>query len=203
MTSIRGDLLQILKEANAVLKVNIPLIRDNGSIEFIPAFRSQHKHHYLPTKGGTRYSLDVDVEECEALSLLMTIKCAVVDLPFGGGKGGIKFDKKNYSKREVETLTRKYTLELAKRGFLGAHIDCPGPDLGTGTDEMGWMMDTYEAYYGHTDINAMACCTGKPIEFGGIEGRTESTGLGVFYVIREILEEHENLLKSYSISTGI
>jgi len=143
----------------------------------------------LPTKGGTRYSMDVDVEECEALSLLMTIKCAIVDLPFGGGKGGLKINKSDYSKREIETLTRKYTLELAKRGFLGAHIDVPGPDLGTGIDEMGWMMDTYEAYYGHTDINATACCTGKPIEFGGIDGRTESTGLGVYYVTREILEE--------------
>jgi glutamate dehydrogenase (NAD(P)+) len=97
MTTIRPDLLTVIKEANAVLKVMLPLVRDNGEIEFIPAYRAQHKHHYLPTKGGTRYAPEVDVEECEALALLMSIKCCVVDLPYGGAKGGIKINPKNYS----------------------------------------------------------------------------------------------------------
>lgn len=98
-------------------------------------------------------------------------------------------------------MTRKYTLELAKKGFIGAHVDVPGPDLGTGPQIMEWMKDTYEAYYGQTDINAVACCTGKPIEFGGIEGRTESTGLGVFYSISRLMER-EDLLKKYGITKG-
>lgn len=200
-TNIRRDILNIIKGADCLLKVMIPLVRDNGSIEFIPGYRCQHKHIHLPTKGGTRYAPEVDVEECEALACLMTVKCAIVDLPFSGAKGGVKINPHKYSKRELETITRKYTLELAKKGFIGAHVDVPGPDLGTGPQIMEWMKDTYEAYYGHSDINALACCTGKPADFGGIEGRTESTGLGVFYAISRIMER-EDLLKKYGITKG-
>ena len=200
-TNIRPDILNIIKGADCLLKVMIPLVRDNGAIEFIPGFRCQHKHIHLPTKGGTRYAPEVDVEECEALACLMTIKCAIVDLPFSGAKGGVKINPHKYSKRELETITRKYTLELAKKGFIGAHVDVPGPDLGTGPQIMEWMKDTYEAYYGHSDINALACCTGKPTDFGGIEGRTESTGLGVYYAINRIMER-EDLLKKYGVTRG-
>ena len=201
LTNIRADLVPILKEADTVLKVMIPLVRDNGSIEFIPGFRAQHKHHYLPTKGGTRYSEHVDIEECEALACLMTIKCAVVDLPYGGAKGGVKFNPSKYSLREREAITRKYTLELAKKGFIGAQIDVPGPDVGTGANEMGWMQNTYENYYGHIDINSLAVCTGKPLEFGGIDGRVESTGLGVFYATRELLND-QYLMRKYGLTKG-
>jgi glutamate dehydrogenase (NAD(P)+) len=102
----------------------------------------------------------------------MTLKCAVVDIPYGGAKGGICFNPRKYSEREVESLTRKYALELAKKGFIGAAIDVPGPDLGTGEREMSWMKDTYQSYYGHKDINALGCVTGKAVKQGGIRGRT-------------------------------
>jgi len=119
----------------------------------------------------------------------MTVKNAILDLPYGGGKGGIRINPKKYSKREIESLMRRYTLELAKKNFIGAAIDVPGPDLGTGEREMTWMKDTYNIYYGHKDINAVGCVTGKSVNVGGIDGRTESTGLGVFYALREILND--------------
>jgi glutamate dehydrogenase (NAD(P)+) len=197
-TNIPSDKLELYKQCDVVIKMRLPLIRDNGTIEFIPAYRAQHKHHRLPVKGGTRYSDHIDLQEVEALSSLMTLKCAVVELPYGGAKGGIKINPRNYSPREIEDLTRRYTLELAKKGFIGAAIDVPGPDMGTGAREMAWMKDTYMVFYGHTDINATACCTGKPISQGGINGRVESTGLGVFFAVREFLKD-EALLKSYGI----
>lgn len=125
------------------MKFTIPLVRDDGEIESVTAYRAQHKMHRLPVKGGTRYSNAINISEVEALACLMTLKCAVVNLPFGGAKGGIKFNPKDYSAREIESLTRRYTLELAKKGFIGAQIDVPGPDLGTGEREMSWMKDTY------------------------------------------------------------
>jgi len=197
-TNIPQDKLELYKQCDVVIKMRLPLIRDNGKIEFIPAYRAQHKHHRLPVKGGTRYSDHIDLQEVEALSSLMTLKCAVVELPYGGAKGGIKINPRNYSAREIEDLTRRYTLELAKKGFIGAAIDVPGPDMGTGAREMAWMKDTYMAFYGHTDINATACCTGKPISQGGINGRVESTGLGVFFAVREFLKDAE-LLGKYGI----
>jgi glutamate dehydrogenase (NAD(P)+) len=185
-TNISPDMLELYKNCNTVLKVQFPLVRDNGKIEFIAAYRAQHKHYKLPTKGGTRYAPTVDVQEVEALSCLMTLKCAVVDLPYGGAKGGIRIDPRHYSVRELESITRRYTLELAKKGFIGAGIDVPGPDLGTGTREMSWMKDTYKTFFGQNDINCEACCTGKALSQGGITGRTESTGLGVYYAVREL-----------------
>lgn len=200
-TNIPQDKLELYKQCDVVIKMRLPLIRDNGTIEFIPAYRAQHKHHRLPVKGGTRYSDHIDLQEVEALSSLMTLKCAVVELPYGGAKGGIKINPRNYSAREIEDLTRRYTLELAKKGFIGAAIDVPGPDMGTGAREMAWMKDTYMVFYGHSDINATACCTGKPISQGGINGRVESTGLGVYFAVREFLKDAE-LLGKYGISTG-
>ena len=197
-TTVPKDKLEIYKQCNAVLKVRLPLIRDSGKMEFIPAYRAQHKHHRVPVKGGTRYSEHIDLQEVEALSCLMTLKCAVVELPYGGGKGGIKIDPTKYSPRELEDLTRRYTLELARKNFIGAAIDVPGPDMGTGAREMSWMKDTYSVFYGHNDINATACVTGKPLSQGGIKGRVESTGLGVYFAIREFLK-NEDLLKKYGI----
>lgn len=197
-TNIPQDKLELYKQCDVVIKMRLPLIRDDGTIEFIPAYRAQHKHHRLPVKGGTRYSDHIDLQEVEALSSLMTLKCAVVELPYGGAKGGIKINPRNYSAREIEDLTRRYTLELAKKGFIGAAIDVPGPDMGTGTREMAWMKDTYMVFYGHNDINAVACCTGKPLSQGGIAGRTESTGLGVYYALREFLKDKE-LLNAHGV----
>ena len=126
----------------------------------------------------------------------MTFKNAVLELPYGGAKGGLKINPKNYSKREIETLMRRFTIELAKKNFIGAAIDVPGPDLGTGEREMSWMKDAYSKFAGHLDINASGCVTGKAINQGGIPGRTESTGLGVFYATREILEDTEFCLQN-------
>lgn len=202
LTNVRKDLLKVIKEVDTSIKLHIPLVRDNGKVEMVSAFRAQHKHHLLPTKGGIRYHQDVDLEEVEALATLMTIKCAVADLPYGGAKGAIKINARKYSVRELESLTRKFTTELAKRGFIGPQIDVPGPDVGTSTREMDWMRDQYEKMVGHTDLNFSGVCTGKTIEFGGIEGRTESTGLGVFYAIREAIN-NKGLMEKIGLATGL
>ena len=187
-TNISPDRIELLKVPNVTLKLNLPILMDNGKIKMIEAYRCQHKHHRTPTKGGTRLSDHVDLQEVEALATLMSIKLAVCEIPFGGAKGGIKINPKEFSKAEIERIMRKYTIELAKRNFIGAACDVPGPDVGTGVWHMDIMKDTYDNLYGVKDIDATACVTGKSITSGGINGRTESTGLGVFYTIREILE---------------
>ncbi|KAL4427365.1 hypothetical protein ABPG74_002336 [Tetrahymena malaccensis] len=201
-TRISPDKLNYYKKADCVVKFTIPLVRDDGTIESIEAYRAQHKLHRLPTKGGTRYAKDINIQEVEALSCLMTLKCAVVNLPYGGAKGGIGFNPKQYSAREIESLTRRYTLELAKKGFIGAAIDVPGPDLGTGEREMSWMKDTYQTFFGHKDINAHGCVTGKALNQGGIRGRTESTGLGVFYCTRDLLND-KPLMEKFGVEPGM
>jgi glutamate dehydrogenase (NAD(P)+) len=142
-------------------------------------------------KGGTRYADNVSISEVEALASLMTYKLAVADIPFGGAKGGIRFNPRNYSRGEIERATRRYTLELAKKGFIGAAIDVPGPDMGTDQQVMTWMKDTYTNIYGDRDVNAEGCVTGKFLRHGGIQGRNESTGLGVYYGLREMLNNDE------------
>jgi len=202
LTEIRPDLLKAIKECNLTVKINIPLRRDDGSVEVLTAYRAQHSHHKLPTKGGTRYAMNVDIQEVEALATLMTLKLAVADLPYGGAKGGIRLDPRKYSKTELERATRRYTIELAKKGFIGAAIDVPGPDMGTDQQVMNWMKDTYELIYGGHDINAAGCCTGKSLTQGGIDGRVESTGLGVFYGIRELMD-NEDFAKKLGMTKGI
>lgn len=132
----------------------------------------------------------------------MTLKLSVHNIPYGGAKGGVKIDPKKYSKNELLRVTRRYTLELAKKNFLGAGIDVPGPDLGTGEWTMNCMKDTYKTFYGTTDINTLGCVTGKSVNQGGIQGRVESTGLGVFYGIREALS-NEILCKKHKIVPGV
>jgi len=201
-SNIRHDLLGIMREGRSAIKIMITLIRDNGKVEFIPSYRAHHVYNYLPVKGGTRFSPEVDLTEVEALSLLMSVKCSIAQLPFGGAKGGIKIDPKQYSLRELETITRKYAVELAKNGFMGAHIDVPGPDVGTGTREMTWMADAYKRLLGYQDLHALACVTGKSLSYGGIRGRTESTGLGVYYAMREFMES-DWLTKKFNLEKGL
>lgn len=150
-------------------------------------FRAQHSTHKLPVKGGTRYSDHIDLQEVEALACLMTFKLAIADVPFGGAKGGVKINPRNLSQAELERVSRKYTMELIKKGFIGASVDCLGPDMGTNEQVMTWIKDTYMQVKGEQDINAEGCCTGKFIQQGGINGRSESTGLGVYFAIREML----------------
>ncbi len=133
----------MIKSCNSIIRFNIPLRRDDGSIETIRCYRAQHSHHKLPVKGGTRYSSDIDLQETVALASLMTFKLAIADVPFGGAKGGVKFDPKKYSQAEIQRITRSYTMSLVKKGFIGPAIDCLGPDMGTNEQIMTWIKDTY------------------------------------------------------------
>lgn len=201
-TNVDPGLLEIIKACNSLLRVNFPLRRDDGSVEVIRGYRAQHSHHRLPCKGGIRYADEVDLQEVEALASLMTYKCAAVDVPFGGAKGGVSINPKNYSVHELELITRRYTMELKKFGFIGPGIDVPAPDVGTGPREMSWVKDTYTSLFGMDDINSAACVTGKPLSQGGIAGRTEATGLGLYYATRDFLS-NAAFCAQYRLTPGI
>ncbi|WP_161887963.1 Glu/Leu/Phe/Val family dehydrogenase [Pontibacter russatus] len=186
-----GILAQI-KAPNSVYKVSFP-VEIEGKIEVIEGIRVQHSHHKLPSKGGIRYSMQVDEDEVKALATLMTFKCAVVDVPFGGAKGGVKINPRTSSVKTLESVTRRYATELIKKNLIGPGIDVPAPDYGTGSREMAWIADTYQTFkYGET--SALGCVTGKPVGQGGIRGRAEATGLGIYYGIREALADTELLI---------
>lgn len=181
-TSIRHDILNIMRNCSAIITFLIPLKRDNGTIEVLTAYRAHHSYHMSPCKGGVRFAPNVDMQEVQALASLMTFKMAVVDVPFGGAKGGVCLDPRKYSESELEQVTKRYTIELVKRGFIGPAIDVPAPDMGTGSKTMGWLMNAYKSTTGTNDIDAPAICTGKPLVLGGIDGRTEATGISCFYL---------------------
>ncbi len=199
-TRFEKGILEQIKACNSVYRMKFP-VRIGDNIEVIEAYRVQHSHHKLPCKGGIRYSLDVNQDEVMALAALMTYKCAIVNVPFGGAKGGIKIDHKKYSVFELEKITRRYTTELVKKNFIGAGIDVPAPDYGTGAREMSWIADTF-ATLNPGDINALGCVTGKPVSQGGVTGRAEATGLGIYYGIREVVNVAEDM-KKLGLSTGI
>jgi len=178
-----GILYQI-RACDNIIRFEFPIKRDDGTIEVIRGYRAEHSHHMSPTKGGIRYAPNVNVDEVMALSALMSYKCAIVDVPFGGAKGGVCIDARNYSEAELERITRRYAFELARKDFIGAGTDVPAPDYGTGEREMAWIVDTF-TQIGDDDLNALACVTGKPVGQGGVRGRTEATGRGVFYGIRK------------------
>lgn len=190
-----------IRASDAILSCTFPIEKDDGSFEVVQGYRVQHSRHRAPTKGGIRFNPHVDLQEVEALASLMTYKCAVVDVPFGGAKGGLAIDPKKYTVGELERITRKYTLELCQKNFIGPGIDVPAPDMGTGPREMSWVADTYRQI-NHLDVNGLACVTGKPISAGGVRGRNEATGLGVYYGVREFLS-YEEVRKKTNLSAGI
>lgn len=193
-------ILEQIRSCNTVLEVKFPA-RINGEIQVISAWRAEHSHHKLPCKGGIRYSEDADVHEVVALASLMTYKCAVVNVPFGGGKGAIKINPKKVSEEELERITRRYTVELIHKNFIGASVDVPAPDYGSGPREMAWIADTYQSYR-PDDINALGCVTGKPVSQGGVRGRTEATGRGVYFGVREALNDVK-LMKRLGLTPGL
>jgi glutamate dehydrogenase (NAD(P)+) len=192
LTEHPRGLLDQIKACNSLYRMEFPLKRDDGSIEVIEAYRAEHSQHKLPTKGGIRYSEAVSADEVQALAALMTYKCAIVDVPFGGAKGGVKINRRFYSKGELERITRRYTYELIRKNFIGPGIDVPAPDYGTGPQEMAWIVDTYQAM-SDSPLNALGCTTGKPVGMGGVRGRKEATGRGVFFSVREACAVSEDM----------
>ncbi len=201
LTKHPPGLLKQIRACNSVYRFTFPLKRDNGTIEVIHGWRAEHSQHKLPTKGGIRYSMMVNEDEIMALAALMTYKCAMVDVPFGGAKGGVCIARHNYSEEELERITRRYTYELFKKDFIGPGVDVPAPDFGTGSKEMAWIADTYQSLTSG-ELNSQACVTGKPVAQGGIRGRNEATGRGVFFGIREVCAVAEDM-KPLGLTPGL
>ena len=199
-TTFDDGILEQIKQCNSVLRMHFP-VRIKDKVEVIKAYRVQHSHHKLPCKGGIRFSEMVNLDEVMALSALMTYKCAIVNVPFGGAKGGISIDPKKYDVYDLERITRRYTSELVKKKFIGPGEDVPAPDYGTGEREMSWILDTYIAMH-PGEVDALGCVTGKPVTQGGVRGRKEATGLGVFYGIREVCN-NDFVMNKVGLSKGI
>jgi glutamate dehydrogenase (NAD(P)+) len=197
---VSEGLLDQIKYCNSVYRMKFP-VKMGDSYQVIEAYRVEHSHHKLPTKGGIRFSTAVNQDEVMALAALMTYKCAIVDVPFGGAKGGIKISPRKLSADEMERITRRYTSELIKKNFIGPGIDVPAPDYGSGEREMAWIVDTYATFFPN-ELNASACVTGKPVSQGGIRGRKEATGLGVYFGIREALSIEEDC-KAWGLTPGM
>lgn len=170
-------------------------VRLRGKIETFTGYRSVHSEHMEPVKGGIRFSLGVNQDEVEALAALMTYKCALVETPFGGSKGGLCVDPRAWEANELEQITRRFAYELIKRDLINPAQNVPAPDMGTGEREMAWIVDQY-ARMNTTDINARACVTGKPLNAGGIHGRVEATGRGVQYALREFFRHPDDVAKT-------
>jgi glutamate dehydrogenase (NAD(P)+) len=193
-------ILEQIKQCNAVYRMHFP-VKVGDKVEVIKAYRVQHSHHKSPCKGGIRFATNVNLDEVMALAALMTFKCAIVNVPFGGAKGGITIDPKKYTPYELEKITRRYTSELIKKNFIGPGIDVPAPDYGTGEREMAWIADTYMSMRSG-EIDALGCVTGKPVTQGGVRGRREATGLGVFYGLREVCNMPD-IMQKYGMSIGV
>jgi glutamate dehydrogenase (NAD(P)+) len=200
-TKWEQGILEQIKQCNAVYQMRFPLKRDDGSVEVIEAYRVQHSQHKTPCKGGIRFAAEVNQDEVMALAALMTYKCAIVNVPFGGGKGGIRINPKKYSPYELEKITRRYTAELIRKNFIGPGTDVPAPDYGTGEREMAWILDTYTAMH-PGEIDAAGCVTGKPVTQGGVRGRREATGLGVFFGLREVCNMPDTM-KQLKLPMGV
>ena len=194
LLSLPEDLARKIKLANSVYQVNFG-VRLRKTLYTFTGYRCVHSEHVEPVKGGIRYSLSATQDEVEALAALMTYKCSLMDLPFGGSKGALIVDPYRWKNEELERITRRFTFELAKRDLIHPSQNVPGPDMGTDENVMAWMADEYRRL-NPTEIDAMAAVTGKPIVVGGIDGRTEATGRGVYYSILEFLKNKKDRQKS-------
>jgi len=170
-------------------------VRLKGKIQTFTGYRSVHSEHIEPVKGGIRFAKSVNQDEVEALAALMTYKCALVEIPFGGSKGGLCIDPREYKDEELEIITRRFAYELAKRDLIHPSQNVPAPDMGTGEREMAWIADQYSRM-NTTEINSRACVTGKPLNAGGISGRIEATGRGIQYALREFFNHPNDMKKA-------
>jgi glutamate dehydrogenase (NAD(P)+) len=191
LMDLSPGLAEKIRVCNATYTVRFG-VRLRGRIETFTGYRSVHSEHLEPVKGGIRYAPNVHQDEVEALAALMTYKCALVEIPFGGSKGGLCIDPRQYQEHELEQITRRFAYELIKRDLINPAQNVPAPDMGTGEREMAWIADQYARMH-TTDINARACVTGKPLHAGGIKGRVEATGRGVQYALREVFRHPEDL----------
>ncbi|MDH5387862.1 MAG: Glu/Leu/Phe/Val dehydrogenase [Gammaproteobacteria bacterium] len=189
--NLDGGAAAAIKSCDSLLQVQFP-VKIRGKIEVFTGWRATHSSHRLPSKGGIRYAPYADQDEVEALAALMTYKCAIVDVPFGGSKGALLIDPEQYERDELEMITRRFAHELIRKGFLSPSTNVPAPDVGTGQREMAWIADTYKHLHPE-DINYIACVTGKPLHHGGIHGRVEATGRGVQYGLREFFRHPEDV----------
>ncbi len=194
MMDLPPGLEEKIRVCNATYTVRFG-VRLRGQIQTFTGYRAVHSEHMEPVKGGIRYAPSVNQDEVEALAALMTYKCALVETPFGGSKGGLCIDPRQYDEHELELITRRFAYELAKRDLIHPSQNVPAPDMGTGEREMAWMADQY-ARMNTTDINARACVTGKPLNAGGISGRVEATGRGVEYALQEFFRHPEDIAKA-------
>ena len=193
-TDISPRLIEKIKVCNATYTVRFG-VKLRGEVHTFTGYRAVHSEHIEPVKGGIRYSLDVNQDEVEALAALMTFKTALVEVPFGGSKGGLCIRPKDWNEEELERITRRFTYELAKRDLIHPSLNVPAPDMGTGEREMAWMMDEFRRL-NNTNIDNIACVTGKPVHLGGIEGRVEATGRGVQYATREFFRHPDDIKKA-------
>ncbi len=193
-------LAEQIKVTNSLYRVNFP-VELQGRIQVFTGWRAVHSEHRLPAKGGIRYSPIVNRDEIEALAALMSYKCAIVDVPFGGSKGGLVIDPSQYQESELKLITKRFAYEMAKKGYISPSENVPAPDVGTGPREMAWIADTYRMLFPH-DLNAIACVTGKPVSQGGIVGRNEATGRGLHYALQEFFRHPEDV-KAAGLSGGL
>lgn len=188
------NIAKIIKQTNSIIQIKFPVVLGNDVHTFC-GWWAVHSTHLLPAKGGIRFSKIVDQDEIEALSALMSYKCALADVPFGGAKGGLLINPEEYSRDELCQITRRFAQELARKGFLNPATNVPAPDMGTSSREMSWFAQVYKEIFPE-DVNHRACVTGKPVNHHGIPGRTEATGRGVQYALQAYFQYAEECTNS-------
>ncbi|WP_017731708.1 Glu/Leu/Phe/Val family dehydrogenase [Nafulsella turpanensis] len=196
-----AGLIQQIKSCNSIYKFNFPIKMEDGTYQVLEGYRVQHSQHKQPTKGGIRFAETVNEDEVKALAALMTYKCALANVPFGGAKGGVRINVRNYSVDMLEKITRRYTSELIRKNFIGPAIDVPAPDYGTGAREMAWIADTYSTF-NPGQVNSNGCVTGKPLTQSGVRGRTEATGMGLMFGLRQAVSYKEDM-DELGLTTGL